>query len=455
MRQGITRKVAEWAHNLKFEQIPKEVVERVKNQLINMVATIYAGSMMEPGQKIIKAVKTWGDKPESTVISGGCKTSMQNAAMVNSFLSCILEYEDYLPESHVGDVGVPAALAVGESYSSSGKEIITALVIGNEVGGRTGEVLVDPVHVGHASPNHAIDVPLVAGKLMGLDVEQLMDAMGIACTHVQGNIMINWAADCKGMLTGMPAYIGIISAKLAEVGLSGSHEVLEHSLGYCNMASNIPDLSKLEIITKDLGKEWRTLKIVYKPFPVVAYYNAPIDAILKIVNNNEVDPEKVKEVSIRCPFIMMLTAGFYSLRYPDFYERIKNRRDWTYQALLIDGYYPMAISLVDKEYTPKQLKIEKILNPTVQEIIKKIKLKGDPAIGSSAEVTITMQDGTSYTQFSKYDAFFQPEEGFDVKKKLYDMAEGVKTKQEIGEIMSTIEKLEKVDNINQLTELLA
>ncbi|MFB0561337.1 MAG: MmgE/PrpD family protein [Candidatus Lokiarchaeia archaeon] len=455
MRRGITRKVAEWAHNLKYEDIPKEVVEGVKNQLINMIATIYAGSIMESGQRMIEAVKTWGDKPESTVISGGYKTSMRNAAMVNSFLSCILEYEDYLPESHVGDVGVPTAFAVGESYGSSGKEIITSLVIGNEVGGRTGEVLVDPVHVGHASPNHTIDVPLIAGKLMGFEIEQLMDAVGIACTHVQGNTMINWAADCKGMLTGMPAYIGIISANLAKGGMSGSHEVLEHSLGYCNMASNIPDLSKLEIITKDLGKEWRTLKIVHKPFPVVAYYNAPIDAILKIVNNNKVDPEKVKEISIRCPFIMMLTAGFYSLRYPDFYEKIKNRRDWTYQALLIDGYYPMAISLVDKEYTPRQLKMEKILDPTVQELLKKIKLKGDPAVGSSAEVTITMQDGSSYTQFSKYDEFFHPEEGFDVKKKLYDMAEGIKTKEEIGEIISTIEKLEQIDNVNRLTELLA
>lgn len=455
MRQGITRKVAEWAYNLRYEHIPKEVVSCVKNQLINMIATIYAGSMMEPGQRMIKAVKNWGDKPESTVISGGYKTSMRNAAMVNSYLACILEFEDYLPESHVGDAGVPTALAVGESYGSSGKEIITALVIGNEVGGRTGEVLVDPVHVGHASPNHAIDVPLVAGKLMGLDVEQLMDAMGIACTHVQGNTMISWAADCKGMLTGMPVYVGVTSANLAQAGLSGSHEILEHSLGYCNMASNIPDLSRLEIITKDLGRDWRTLKLVNKPFPVVAYYNAPIDAILKTANSTKVEPENVKEISIRCPFIMMLTAGFYSLRYPDFYERIKNRRDWTYQALLIDGYYPMAISLVDKEYTPRQLKMEKILDPKIQELIKKIKLKGDPAVGSSAEVTITMKDGTSYTQFSKYDAFFQPEEGFDVKKKLYSMAEGVKTKQEIGEIVSTIENLEKVDDINQLTELLA
>ena len=455
MRKGITRSVAEWAYNLRYEDLPKEVVQCVKEQLINMIATIYSGAMMEPGQKIIRAVETWGDKPESTVISGGYKTSMRNAAMVNSYLSCILEFEDYLPESHVGDVGVPAAFAVGESYGSSGKDVITALVIGNEVGGRTGELLADPVHVGHASPNHAIDVPLVAGKLMGLDVEQLMDAVGIACTHVQGNTMISWAADSKGMLTGIPAYIGVTSACLAKAGLSGSHEILEHSLGYCNMAANIPDISRLEIITKDLGKEWRTLKIVHKPYPVVAYYNAPIDAILKIVNNHDVDPEKVKEINIKCPFLMMLTAGFYSLRYPDFYERLEKRRDWTYQALLIDGYYPMAIALIDKEYTPRQLKKEKILDPKVREVIRKIRLKGDPAIGSSAEVTITMQDGTSYTQFSKYDEFFYPEEGFDVKEKLYDMASGVKTREEIEEIISKIEKLEQVSDINQLTELLA
>ena len=91
----------------------------------------------------------------------------------------------------------------------------------------------------------------------------------------------------------------------------------------------------------------------------------------------------------------------------------------------------------------------------MREVIRKIRLKGDPAIGSSAEVTITMKDGTSYTQFSKYDEFFYPEEGFDVKEKLYDMASGVKTREEIEEIISKIEKLEQVSDINQLTELLA
>ncbi|MHA1209775.1 MAG: MmgE/PrpD family protein [Candidatus Freyarchaeota archaeon] len=120
MRKGITRSVAEWAYNLRYEDLPKEVVQCVKEQLINMIATIYAGAMMEPGQKIIRAVETWGDKPESTVISGGYKTSMRNAAMVNSYLSCILEFEDYLPESHVGDVGVPAAFAVGNRGTPGG-----------------------------------------------------------------------------------------------------------------------------------------------------------------------------------------------------------------------------------------------------------------------------------------------------------------------------------------------
>src|SRR5205807_4883937 len=116
--------------------------------------------------KTARAVRAWGEDGASTVIGRTpFRTSPRNAAMVNSYLAQILEWEDWTFLAHSGASIVPVALAAGEMAHASGAEILTAIVAANEILARAGDVLTDAINTGNALVVHQIETTLVAGKL--------------------------------------------------------------------------------------------------------------------------------------------------------------------------------------------------------------------------------------------------------------------------------------------------
>src|SRR5205823_3103879 len=134
-----------------------------------ILAVIYAGSTMTPGVKLASAVRSFQDRPEATVIGRNrFGTSARQAAMANSFLAQLLEWEDWTFLAHSGASIVPVVLAVGELAGASGATVLTAIVAGNEIVARAGEFLTDVLHTGNALAIHQLELPLLAAKLLGL-----------------------------------------------------------------------------------------------------------------------------------------------------------------------------------------------------------------------------------------------------------------------------------------------
>src|SRR5207244_2809561 len=183
---GVTRTLAEWVHGLTFADLPPGTIASAKEQLASILGATYGGSVMAPGMKAAQAVRSWRESGPCTVIGRTrFRTSMRNAAMMNSYLAQILEWEDWTFLAHSGASIVPVVLAAGEQAGASGRDVLTAIVAANEILARAGEVLTDAVNTGNALVVHQIETPLVAGKLFGLSPEQLQDALGIACTQPQ------------------------------------------------------------------------------------------------------------------------------------------------------------------------------------------------------------------------------------------------------------------------------
>ena len=126
---------------------------------------MYAGSRMPPARKFARAIRGFGEPGEATVI--GAKpfaTSVRHAALLNSVHAQVLEWEDWTFIVHSGASIVPTALAAGELAGASGKEVLTAIVAGNEILARAGEVLTDVLHTGNAVAVHQIETPLDRGQ---------------------------------------------------------------------------------------------------------------------------------------------------------------------------------------------------------------------------------------------------------------------------------------------------
>ena len=448
----VTRRLAEFVAGLRYEDLPPGTVASAKEQLTSILGAIYAGSRMPPGRRFAGAVRGFGDRPEATVIGRRpFRTSVRHAALLNSVYAQILEWEDFTFIAHTGASIVPAALAAAELGRASGKELLAAIVAGNEILARSGEVLTDVIHTGNAVPTHQIEVPLVAGRLLGLGVDALQDALGICCVQPQVTSIAAWTADAKGLLSGWPVLTGVEAAQYAKAGISGRRDILENPDGYCYRVSEIQTPARLEQLVDGLGETWRfdaeRNELFTKRFPTDGFQLTTVQAILDVVNRQAKDvfdatprerlPELVRRVRVRIPLVMGASATMFSKDRTDIYERIRAEPDWTYIALLFDGKFPVAAALVNRRLTFSEYSDAAIFDPVLQAMLERIELIPDISLGVfGAEARIELSDGRSFTSTQACI------EDFPVEEKLRVGAHGILRERQIRAILRAVDRLE-------------
>ena len=461
----VTKLLAEFVAGIRYEHIPPGTVASAKEQLKSILGTMYAGSRMPPGQKFARAIKAFHDRPEATVIGqGSFRTSARHAALLNSVYAQILEWEDWTYLAHSGASIVPTALAAAELSGASGKELVAAIVAGNEILARAGDVLTDVIHTGNAVAIHQIETPLVAGKLLGLGRAQLQDAVGICCTQPQVTSIPAWTADAKGLLTGWPVMSGVEAALYARAGITGRRDILENPIGYCYRVADIPTPTRLATMVDGLGKTWRFDRkydqLFTKRFPTDGFQLTSVQAILDIVNRQAKHiwnstprsrlPKIVKRVQVRIPWVMAASATMFSKGTKDIYSRIRRQPDWTYISLLFDGKYPIAASLVNRRLSFREYSRSTIFNPAVQAVIDKVELVPDITMGVfGAEATIELTDGRKFT--SRQDCIAD----FPVAEKLYIGARGIRSRGQIRSIVRAVDHVESFANVRDFVRIAA
>jgi 2-methylcitrate dehydratase PrpD len=461
----VTRALAEFVAGLRYKDLPPGTIVNAKEQLKSILGAIYAGSRMAPGRKFAAAVRGFGDRPEATVIGRGpFRTSARHAALLNSVHAQVLEWEDWTTLAHSGACVIPTALAAGELGRASGKDLLTAIVAGNEILARTGHVLTDVLHTGNGLAAHQIETPLIAGKLLGLDAGRLQDAVGIACTQPQGTSIPAWTADAKGLLTGWPVMTGVEAAQYAQAGISGRRDILELPAGYSYRVAEIPTPSRLEEMIAGLGKEWHfdaeRNELFTKRFPTDGFQLTAVQGILDIVNKQAKDvfdktprsrlPDVVKRVEVRISWVMGATATMWSKDRKDFYKRIRDDPDWTYIALLFDGKYPLAAALVNRRLTFREYRDRVIFDPVVQAMIDRVELVPDLFQGVfGATARIELADGQVFESVQGCI------EDFPVAEKLRIGAGGVLSKRRINAIVRAVDRLERFDDVRDFARIAA
>jgi 2-methylcitrate dehydratase PrpD len=459
----VTRMLAGFVQRLDYGDLPAGTVVSAKEQLKSILGAMYAGSRMAPAVKFAAAVRAFGDRAEATVIGQEpFRTSARHAALLNSVYAQVLEWEDWTFEAHSGASIVPTALAAAELAGASGKQLVAAIVAGNEILARSGDVLTDVIHAGNAVPTHQMETPLVAGKLLGLSVEQLQDAVGICCCQPQVTSIPAWTAEAKGLLTGWPVMTGVEAALYAKAGISGRRDILENPLGYCYRVSDIASPTRLAELVDGLGATWRFDRrygeLYTKRYPTDGFQLTTVQAILDIVNRQAKPvfdatprarlPDVVRRVEVRIPWVMAASATMLSKGKKDIYDRIRSRPDWTYIALLFDGKYPVAASLVNRRLTFHEYSDAAIFDPAVQAIIDKVALVPDITVGVfGAEARVELTDGRAFT--SRQDCIAD----FPVEEKLYTGADGILSKQQISSIVRAIDEIESFSDVAEFVRV--
>ncbi|MCH6575009.1 MAG: MmgE/PrpD family protein, partial [Bacteroidetes bacterium] len=179
--------MAEFALELRYEDLPTEVIDEVKRYLYDSVGCALGGYNTNDVKAMMEIYGDMGGKPEATLFGSGKKLPAANATLLNSLMIRALDFNDiYWKEdpSHPSDL-IPAALAMAERQNSSTKELIVAIVLAYEFEQRL--CLFAKPGVRERKWHHATLTqfvsPIVAGKLLGLDAEQMENAIGISGGH--------------------------------------------------------------------------------------------------------------------------------------------------------------------------------------------------------------------------------------------------------------------------------
>ncbi len=457
---GATETFARWVHELRFEDIPEEAVENARQQLLSIVGAMFAGSLTEAGVAIAAAVREWGEREESTVVGSGYRCSMRSAGLVNSVNAQVLEFEDWVGVVHAGATVVPTALAVAEATGADGRRLLTAQVAGNEIAARVGLATIGGRGGGNAHAVHQVEVPLIAGKLLGLEPLQLMDAVGGSCAQAQFPATISWTSHAKGYLTGMPVYTGIAAANIARHGFGGNHEIVEHPQGYCVEAQG---LLHAGLLTQGLGERWYLADaFTNKPYPMCGFTMAPADCLLDLVRENDIAPEDIEEIVVRCPITFVITGTWWNAT-PDLYDRIRRGREtgWSWIPLLFDAYYPLAAAVVDREITPRQFGNERIFDPRIQSLLGRIRLEHDADLDAAllrgirfgAEVIIVTKDGRRISKATEQHRG-GPDNPIDAAEKFTTATRDVLDDARRNAIIETVGRVERLGDVRELTALL-
>ncbi|UCD18169.1 MAG: MmgE/PrpD family protein, partial [Candidatus Zixiibacteriota bacterium] len=301
MEKSISRRIAEFAVGLKYDDLPDNVVHEVKRFLYDSIGCAY-GAYHTRDVNILRDIYcSVGGREEATLIGFGDKMPAINATLVNSLMIRALDFNDiYWKEdpSHPSDL-IPAALAVAEMVGASMKEVMVAIVLAYEFEQRLCEFAVPGIRERkwhHATLTQFVS-PVVAGKLLGLEVNQMVNAIGIngSHNHTIGCPTAGQLTMMKNTVDPMAVQSGVLAALMAQKGYSGTEQVFEGKEGFMDVYG--PDWAT-EKLTGNLGTSFKILECGMKAFPTEALTHTHLSATLKVIKDNNITYDRIEEVTL-------------------------------------------------------------------------------------------------------------------------------------------------------------
>jgi 2-methylcitrate dehydratase PrpD len=378
---GATRDLAEFVVKTKAADIPAEVMHDALRDAINVIGvSVYSAN--DPSLKILTDLfEAEGSRPRASIWATGIRTSLQNAALANGYLSHLEDYDDtHFPTVlHPSAPTVPAAFAIAEERGLSGRDFIAAVALGVEVSCR----LCMAVHPWHYDEGWHITGTFGtfggitgAGKMLGLDAARMVAAFGIGGTQAAG-VREVFGSMTKPMHAGRAAQAGVNAALLAAAGFTSTETILEGRRGYVAVGSPEADLSRA---TDRLGDHWEMRANGLKPYACGVVSHASIDAAVALRDGGKLDTAAIRAIDVDVhPLVRELMFR------PDPKVGLEGK---------FSCQHAIAAGLLEGAAGPAQFSDEKVRDPKFAALRAKVAFIDTPAYEEEeALMRITMADG--------------------------------------------------------------
>jgi len=462
--KSVSHAVISFIQSARYEDFPQEAIDLAKRCIIDGLGVMLAGSTQPAGEILYQYLEGTDTRQEATVFGKQIyKTSAAAAALANGTSGHALDWDDtQLATSadrifglltHPTIPPMVTALALGEREGISGKEFLEAFLTGFEVECKIAEAI-HPDHYKKGFHSSAtigtFGAAVVAAKLLKLNTEQTEHMLAIAASSASG-IRVNFGSMTKPLHVGRAGQNGIVSAELAARGFTGGKDPLDPPWGFFQTFSHGGGFDADRIIGK-LGNPhtivWPGVSI--KPYPCGVLGHPTMDAMRKLVIDNDVDPEQITAIRVR--------AGSNILN-PLRYQIANNELEAKFCPAFMVG----AIALRRKAGI-HEFNDEFVQSEPVQAMMRKVERVLDPDIEAQgwekirSTVEVDLKDGSTLVQKAdeRYrggpDLPFTREELFE---KFSDCASLVLTDQQINQVFEQIEALDTCANVNKLVSLLS
>jgi 2-methylcitrate dehydratase PrpD len=439
-----------------FESLAKDIVERAKDEVIDIIGCSLGGANDTGCPMIIDLIKEWGGSQESTILAHGIKAPSHNVALVNAVMARSFDFgivdmcvEGEVRPAHIGETLVPTAVAVGEQKALSGKHLLTALILGEDLVSRIATASNSAGVWDNTGTVNTFGATAVTGKLWGLDDRQWLNAFGIALNQMGGTAQSLFdRMHCFKLAQGLSAQRGIFSVRLASKGFTGVKEPLFGEGGYFALYS--PDYNP-EVITRYLGKKYYT-EVTFKPYPQCRGTHAATECALEIVRRNHIDASNIGEVSV----IVSNRSVPPVLREPFTIGAVPHVN------AIFSLQYTVANALMRGYPKPEHFTEESIRDPKIAEMIKKVKITTQEFPNESflaATVRAKMPDGSEFSQHvnvPKGNELEHPLTREEKREKFRINASfsGKVNMKNAEEALNMLEQLEDVKDITKIVRLL-
>ena len=453
--ENATRELARFGAGLNYADIPKDVVERIKLSVLDSLGCCLFGATLPWTRKVAELADAERSRPAASLIGMGRKTSASLAALVNSTSGHAFELDDIHKESiiHAGSIATPVALALAEDAGdASGRDVITAMVAGYEIGHRVGAAATMSLFFRGFHPqgtSGAFVAAATAARALGLAAEPFQHALGIVGSQAGGLMAAQEGAMVKRFHSGRAAQSGVYSALLARTGFTGIPDVLEAPYGgYLTTHSDKPNPCRL---TEGLGTTWETLQVGYKPHASVTSIHTALDGLGAIMRDHALRADDIESVDTGLSPMTHVHCA------------------WEYKAQGVTAaqmnlYYGLAVIALDGMAFTEQYRESRLRDPRVLDFITRISARVDPeiermgaAFRHAARVGVRTRDGRTFETLL-LDRRGSPENPLspaDIEYKFRHVVAPCTNETRARRIVEVVKTLEKMETMEPLVALVA
>ena len=452
---GATRDLARFGAALRYEQIPAEAVDRIKSSVLDALGCCLFGATLPWTQKVAALADLEGAKPSASLFGFGRKTSASLAALVNSTSGHAFELDDIHKESivHPNSIATPIAIGLAEQRGGgSGKQMITAMVAGYEIGTRVGNAATMNLFFKGFHPqgtSGAFVAAATAARMMDLDPIRFQHALGIAGSQGAGLMAAQEGAMVKRFHSGRAAQSGIYAAQLASQDFTGILDVLEAPYGgFLSSHSDKPNPGRL---TDGLGTTWETLNVGYKPHATVTSIHSTQDAMLELMREHGLKADDIAEVE----------AGLSPMTHV--------HCAWEYKAQGVTAaqmnlYYGLSMIALDGVAFTEQFLEHRLAEPRTLDFVKRIRAHVDPEIEKmgpafrhASRLKLKTRDGRSFEKLSLHrrGSPENPISAQEIVDKFYAVVSPCMERDRARRIVAAVDRLETLENLDELVALVA